>query len=216
MLRSEDGASVEFSNSSTNKQRVVVQLACGKHTHTLQVRSLIRSFQRALGRNDAQQVPGMGCDTAPATALYCKRCDIPCAMPGAMTASESERRLYCLLQSRFSDLQWQHEERVCGRAVDVWVPALKLVIQVDGAHHFWGSDGQQASSDRQHEEAVLNSRGAGQVKGLLRLHHREGNDVWERCTAWVLVLARDATVISFVVYSPHFGRKPRTVLCTDG
>jgi hypothetical protein len=80
------------------------------------------------------------------------------------------------------------------------------VIQVDGAHHFWGADGQQASNDSSHEQAILSARGV-QVKGLLRLHYRDGNDVWERCISWALYHARHAGVQCFVAYSPLYGRQ---------
>lgn len=210
VIRSEDGSPVDFSNSSNNKQVLVIQLACGRHTATMQLRSFIRSIQRTHGKQGTQQGTDVVDSMACATALYCKRCGNTQGMSGAMAASHCESRLYCLLQSRFPDVQWQHEQRVCGRPVDVWVPALKLVLQADGAHHFWGPDGTQADSDRRHEQAVL---GSMQAKGLLRLHYQDGNDVWAGCVAWALHLARDAGVCSFVVYSPSYSRRPIVIRC---
>lgn len=188
---------MDVRNSSSNKQQLRVRLACGEHTVQLQLRSLLKSWQRAVSKGE-DSWSGL-------TTLHCKVCDVPCGMHGAALASHFERKLYALLQSRFPDLQWQHESRVLGRLVDVWVPAVQLIIQVDGPHHFWGASGEQASSDRTHEQALVHARGQA-VRGMLRLHYQDGSDVWAACVARALHLARQSAVACFVCFSPSFER----------
>jgi hypothetical protein len=61
VLGTTNGEAVDTRNSSTNKQQLVIRLACGKHTAQMQYRSLVRSWQRA----EAKQLQGV-------TALYAR------------------------------------------------------------------------------------------------------------------------------------------------
>jgi hypothetical protein len=204
-----DGQPLNPSSSSTNKQGVVFQLACNQHVRVAQLRSAVRNAQRA---KVLQQEPTLG---------YCKVCNIPYQQQGAAHASQLEVVCYEMLMGQLGPLfEWRHEARLLGRPVDVWVPGLKLAVNVDGQHHtpscssgmLSTSSTEQARKDEEFNASVMAGQGQ-EVKGLLRLHHADSVVEWWAKMAQAMSKARDPGVVCFVIFTQAFN-KPDTVART--
>lgn len=194
------GGEINFSNSSQNKQVLVVELYCRAHSKHLQLRSLVRSAQRVSARGEAcgQQGPCL-------PALYCKICDLPSGL--GPPASHFERILYGLLASQYPNLEIVQEACMLGRAVDVWIGAERLAIMVDGQQHFQQGKRSQAGTDCEFNQAVMEGRGQ-EVKGLLRLHHADTPAEWNAKIASALAWARNARTLCFVMFSAAYECSP--------
>lgn len=208
-LGTTDGRPLNYSNSSTNKQGVVFQLACKQHVRVVQLRSAVRSCQRA---ELLLRAP---------TLFYCKVCDHPYKQAGATHASQLETRCYELLKDQLGpSFEWLHEARQLGRPVDVWLPHVRLAVNVDGQHHTpsccTGRQGtssmEQAARDEVFNASVLAGHGSV-VKGVLRLHHADSDREWWGKLAQALAAARDPSVVCFVMFTQAFNR-PGTVRLT--
>jgi len=197
-----DGGPVNYSNSSNNKQILVVRLYCGAHNKHLMLRSLVRSAQRAAERAERDE-DGQGGPCPP--VLYCKICDQLQGLGPA--ASHFEQRLYGLMAARFADHPMVQEACVLGRVVDVWISNLRLAIMVDGQQHFQDGKRSQAASDAEFNQAVITGRGQ-EVRGLLRLHYTDTLTEWHAKIARALACARDARTQCFVMFSAAYGCSP--------
>ena len=197
-----DGQPVCWTVSSYNRQCVWVLLACGKHYKIRQLQSAARSARRA----------GPQCDP---TVNYCKCCSLPAGLPKVHKASQFELQLYEMLEGwsrRTGPLLWVQETRVIARRqVDVWLPHARIALNVDGQQHFprvskghqSTSSKVQAARDEAFNAAVMRGAG-GQVRGLVRLHFRDDVCAWREKLKQAMMLAADARVRCFVLFTPSY------------
>ncbi len=187
----------DASNSSAaGAAPVGLLLACRKHARVLQFRSAAKQARRHLHSSE-EAAGGAGNTAAQQAALYCKRCDAPAAhtlrSSGVLVAKASEAELICynLLDNWFPELDYQVEHTVVvggvRRRVDVFVPSVRMAIQVDGKQHFLPSHKpsheavfemeQQIQNDVAFNQAVREGDGSV-VAVLVRLHHLDGKQAW--------------------------------------
>lgn len=211
--RVEGGESLH--NSSMNKCRVMFSCACTKHFVILQPRSMVKAKSRDLQSGEAATQS----ESEQAWAgKYCRRCNLPAKPAGSPgTASTQERRFYLLAEGCFSQLIYvvemhaELQEEVAHR-FDVYVPELRLAIEIDGKGHFTKKgmrNARAAKCDAQVDAAVVKAKGMGLVKGLLRLHYADhSRGVWAPCITKALRWARDPSVSCFVMYSRSYKQEP--------
>jgi hypothetical protein len=166
------------------------------HNRILQVGSAQKSVDRA----DMNAIPS------------CMHCYI-CQVPKTARVSACLHAMNMLVLYKYADLQVYQEHTAPGilSRLDLYYPQQRLGVMVDGAHHFKiysrKVGKQQAETDAECNQQVMDKQGEGEVKGLLRLHFSDTKQ-YDRMFMLALRAARDAGVKCFVIFSPSYKRKP--------
>jgi hypothetical protein len=121
--------------------------------------------------------------------------------------------MHMLILYKYADLQVYQEHTAPGvlSRLDLYYAHQRLGVMVDGAHHFKNHSRkigkQQAETDAECNQQVMDKQGKGEVKGLLRLHYGDTRH-YDRMFMLALKAARDAGVKCFVLFSPSYKRQP--------
>ena len=140
--------------------------------------------------------------SVPYPGLHCKRCWGD-GEGERKAASVLEQEGYAILSEVCPGEIWA-ECPLFGKSVDVYVPGLRLAVEVDGEQHF--RDAGAAGRDDAFDLAVVQNRGQGRVKGLVRLHYIDalchgGGNAWKAAVAQAMHACRSRQVQCFVFYS---------------
>ena len=197
------GTAVGALRNSNNNHEVVL-MACGcevaGHKRLLQYTSAHRDMRRWKKKYGG---------SVPYPGLHCKRCWGD-GEGEKKAASVLEQEGYATLSAVCPGEIWA-ECSLLGKSVDVYVPRLRLAVEVDGEQHFRNAGA--AGRDDAFDLAVVQNRGQGRVKGLVRLHYSDalcygGGDAWKAAVAQAMHACRSRQVQCFVFYSRAYGRAP--------
>lgn len=177
-----------FAMSRTHTaHQVFLYRCCGKHVVYLTPKSLTNSFQNS------------------GSALDCKVCKLYMTRTRAPTESALEERVYETVANYFLPDRWVSDAccvKTSKSSADVWVPALKLIIMVDGEFHF--KDHFKTTAEAQKDiDKRFNSAAVQQGMTVLRLHHRDIT-VWPDFIDRVVHDCKSSTATASVVFTKSY------------
>lgn len=175
----------------TTSRQFCWQAACGQQRHyrIMQPRAALRAIERD---------GSLRCPICEALQSELSR-----HVPPVQAAATASQQLWvpevrCLL-GRFSP-------------ADIWLPRLRLALQIDGAGHQFVQVHSKTLAQQQRTDWLFDNETVRQGQRALRLHYRDTADSQAVQRVLAAAVALCQWLPAFVMYSPSYGRPVKTAV----